>query len=110
MTVAPIRSRARLQPSRCIGRAVWLRLWTGSLPTSTSRAWLIIIAVSTATNTNGLAPASSSVLRYLRLVAFLAAAKGDLKNCQAMKIMDLLGCGGSYTELYAMDFDEDFLI
>ncbi|RME89459.1 MAG: arabinose isomerase, partial [Verrucomicrobia bacterium] len=36
--------------------------------------------------------------------------EGDLKNCQAMKIMDLLGCGGSYTEFYAMDFDEDFLL
>jgi len=27
-----------------------------------------------------------------------------------MKLMDLLGCGGSYTEFYAMDFDEDFLL
>lgn len=39
-----------------------------------------------------------------------ASGEGDLKNCQAMKIMDLLGCGGSYTEFYAMDFDEDFLL
>jgi L-arabinose isomerase len=38
------------------------------------------------------------------------SGEGDLKNCQAMKIMDLLGCGGSYTEFYAMDFDEDFLL
>jgi len=27
-----------------------------------------------------------------------------------MKIMDLLNAGGSYTEFYAMDFDEDFLL
>ncbi|MBI4578941.1 MAG: L-fucose/L-arabinose isomerase family protein [Planctomycetes bacterium] len=39
-----------------------------------------------------------------------ASGEGDLKNCQAMKIMDLLGAGGSYTEFYAMDFDEDFLL
>ncbi len=32
------------------------------------------------------------------------------KNCQAMKIMDLLGAGGSYTELYAMDFRERFIL
>ncbi len=39
-----------------------------------------------------------------------ASGEGDLKNCQSMKIMDLLGCGGSYTEFYAMDFDGDFLL
>ena len=39
-----------------------------------------------------------------------AGGEGDLKNCQAMKILDLLGCGGSYTEFYAMDFEEDFLL
>ncbi|MBI2946855.1 MAG: L-fucose/L-arabinose isomerase family protein [Verrucomicrobia bacterium] len=38
------------------------------------------------------------------------SGEGDLKNCQAMKILDLLGCGGSYTEFYVMDFDEDFLL
>lgn len=38
------------------------------------------------------------------------SGEGDLKNCHAMKIMDLLGAGGSYTEFYAMDFEEDFLL
>lgn len=38
------------------------------------------------------------------------SGEGDLKNCQAMKILDLLGCGGSYTEFYAMDFDADILL
>jgi len=31
------------------------------------------------------------------------SGEGDLKNCQAMAIMDLLGCGGSFTEFYAME-------
>ena len=38
------------------------------------------------------------------------SGEGDLKNCQAMKVLDLLGAGGSYTEFYAMDFDQDFLL
>ena len=39
-----------------------------------------------------------------------AAGEGDLKTCMAMLIMDRLGAGGSYTELYAMDFVEDFIL
>lgn len=39
-----------------------------------------------------------------------ASGEGDLKNCQAMKIMDLLDAGGSYTEFYALDFDENFVL
>ena len=38
------------------------------------------------------------------------SGEGDLKNCQAMKVMDLLGAGGSYTEIYAMDFREGFIL
>ena len=39
-----------------------------------------------------------------------AAGEGDLKNCVAMLIMDRLGAGGSYTEFYALDFNEDFIL
>ncbi|MCB0124002.1 MAG: L-fucose/L-arabinose isomerase family protein [Caldilineaceae bacterium] len=39
-----------------------------------------------------------------------AAGEGDLKNAVAMKIMDSLGAGGSYTEFYAMDFNEHFVL
>lgn len=39
-----------------------------------------------------------------------AAGEGDLKNAVAMKIMDVLEAGGSYTEFYAMDFDEEFVL
>jgi L-arabinose isomerase len=39
-----------------------------------------------------------------------AAGEGDLKTCLAMKIMDALGAGGSYTEFYAMDFVDNFVM
>jgi L-arabinose isomerase len=38
------------------------------------------------------------------------SGEGDLKNCLAMKVMSRLGAGGSYTEIYAMDFREGFLL
>jgi len=38
------------------------------------------------------------------------AGEGDLKTCVAMLLMDALGAGGSYTEFYAMDFVDDFLL
>lgn len=39
-----------------------------------------------------------------------AAGEGDLKTCVAMLMMDRLNAGGSYTEFYAMDFNEDFIL
>ncbi len=39
-----------------------------------------------------------------------AAGEGDLKTCLAMLMMDRLGAGGSYTEFYAMDFNENFVL
>lgn len=39
-----------------------------------------------------------------------ASGEGDLKTCLAMLIMDRLKAGGSYTEFYAMDFNEDFIL
>jgi L-arabinose isomerase len=39
-----------------------------------------------------------------------AAGEGDLKNAVAMKVIDVLGAGGSYTEFYAMDFHEKFVL
>jgi L-arabinose isomerase len=38
------------------------------------------------------------------------AGEGDFKNTVAMKIMDVLGTGGSFTEFYALDFKEDFVM
>ena len=39
-----------------------------------------------------------------------AAGEGDLKTCVAMMMLDRLGAGGSYTEFYALDFNEDFIL
>lgn len=34
----------------------------------------------------------------------------DVKNAQAMKVMDAFGVGGSFTEFYAMDFEDDVVL
>jgi L-arabinose isomerase len=39
-----------------------------------------------------------------------ASGEGDLKTCIAMLMMDRLKAGGSYTEFYAMDFNDDFIL
>lgn len=39
-----------------------------------------------------------------------ASGEGDLKTCVAMMIMDRLEAGGSFTEFYAMDFNDDFIL
>lgn len=39
-----------------------------------------------------------------------ASGEGDLKNAVAMKVLDSLGAGGSFTEFYAMDFNENFIL
>jgi L-arabinose isomerase len=38
------------------------------------------------------------------------AGEGDLKTNVAQLILDRLGAGGSYTEYYALDFEEDFIL
>jgi L-arabinose isomerase len=39
-----------------------------------------------------------------------ASGEGDLKTCLAMLILDRFDAGGSFTEFYAMDFRDDFIL
>jgi L-arabinose isomerase len=60
---------------------------------------------------------NEETMRSIILGSSLLTAQGipvageyEIKNAQAMKIMDSFGAGGSFTEYYAIDFAEDIVL
>jgi L-arabinose isomerase len=63
------------------------------------------------------APENEDAISSIILGTSLLTARGvavageyEIKNAQAMKIMDVFGAGGSFTEFYAVDYNDDVVL
>jgi L-arabinose isomerase len=97
-------------------------------PTELARAARTSIALDRVVETHDLgsmayyyqgtgSPANEEAISSIILGNSLLTARGipvagelEIKNAQAMKIMDSFGAGGSFTEYYAADFHDDVLL
>jgi L-arabinose isomerase len=53
---------------------------------------------------------SSLAVSRLTAQGRVGVTEGDVKTAMSVKIMDLLGAGGMFTEFFSMDFDENFIM
>jgi L-arabinose isomerase len=53
---------------------------------------------------------SSIAVSRLAAMGMPGVTEGDVKNAMGMKILNLLGAGGMFTEFFSMDFDENFIL
>ena len=65
---------------------------------------------STTTRPSGSAPGVIVGNSLLTARGVLTSGEGDLKTNIAQLLLDRLGAGGSFTEYYALDFAEDFVL
>lgn len=82
----------RLVETRKLGSLAYYYMGTGNAPNADTLSSIILAA-------------SLLTARHVPVAGEL-----EIKNVQAMKILDLFGIGGSFTEYYAIDFNDDVVL
>ena len=107
---APTRSPPRSHRRSSTGPHASRSASTGSSTTSSSTGSPITTAVSATTSPSESAAGLIVGNSLLTARGVPAAGEGDLKTNIAMLLLDRLGVGGSYTEFYGLDFDDEFIL